>query len=611
MPDEAIYADRALAFWRHGSFALFHGEGAGYGLLYPVVAGLPLAAGGLTTLKVVQALVMSLAAVPVFLYGRRLMSPPYALLAAVLTVASPLLLYSGFVMTEVLFYPLAALMLLAAARAVQTATLRDQAIGLALILLALATRAQAVVFVGVLALAALLDCLLVRDRARLRAFWPTWAALLVTAFAALATPGVLGSYAGTVSSGYPIGPSLRLTYDHLAYLVLFTGVLPAAALALLAIDVVRGREREPGVRALVLVSLCATFAVVAQVGFFAARFAPHVLGRDLASVPPLLFLVFALYLSRRRRYGLGVLAGVCFAELALLALAPWDHIVVHQAIPDSFDLGLLYRLSASIDAATLVTVAGLAALVLFAVLPTRLRPALPVLVLLFFVATSVATSRLIAPWARADDARLVGSPRDWVDRAVHANVTYVYDGDPEWNSVWQQRFWDRRIAHVLSLPPARVPGPMTQTTRAPTASGGLAIRDGYAVAADRLTFFGTPVAHHTRGIDLATLTLWRLDGPPRLSTITRGIQPNGDMIGPADLVAYRCAGGRLELTLLPKATDDVTVLLDGKRVLRHHIAGLLSWHASVQVPRSHRGRCRFTIRGGLLLGSTVRSFERP
>jgi hypothetical protein len=608
MPDEAIYADRAVRLWHDGSLSIFRGQGAGYGLLYPVFGGLPLVLGSLTSLKLLQAFVMSLAAVPVFLYGRRLMSPAYALLAATLTLASPLLLYSGFVMTEVLFYPLAALTLLAITRAVETGGVRDQVVALALIAAAVATRTQAVVFVAILAAAALLDSALARDRSRLRSFWPTWATLLAAVLIATAAPGVFGSYAGTLSGGYPIAASLRLTYEHLAYLALATAVLPFAALGVLLVDSYRGRDRAA--RALLVVTLCATIAVCAQVGFFAARFAPHLLGRDLASLPPLLFLVFALWLSRglpRRRW---VVAPVCFAVLALLALTPWNKLVVTTALPDSFDAALIYRLSGSFDAATLVTLASLALLAAFAVVPRQAAFVLPALVLALLVTTSVSASSLIVPRARADQQALVGSPRDWVDRAVRGDVTYLYDGEPEWNSVWQQRFWNERIAHVLTFPPMRVPGPMPQQARPPTVAGFVAIRDRYVVATDRYTFFGTPIAHHARGVDLEPLTLWRLEAPPRLSTVTTGFLPNGDLVGPGRITVYACAGGRLDLTLLPKATEVVRVSLDGKPVLRRRIAGLESWHDSIPVPRSHRGACRFTIRGGLLLGSTVRSFER-
>jgi hypothetical protein len=45
MPDEAIYADRAVRLWQDGSLSVFRGPGAGYGLLYPVLAGPSLVLG--------------------------------------------------------------------------------------------------------------------------------------------------------------------------------------------------------------------------------------------------------------------------------------------------------------------------------------------------------------------------------------------------------------------------------------------------------------------------------------------------------------------------------------------------------------------------------------
>jgi Dolichyl-phosphate-mannose-protein mannosyltransferase len=611
MPDEAIYADRAIRLWQDGSLSVFRGPGAGYGLLYPVLAGPSLVLDSLSSLQLLQAFVMSLTAVPVFLYGRRLMPPAYALLAATLTLGSPLLLYSGFVMTEALFYPLAALTLLAITRAVETGAVRDQTIALALIAAAIATRTQAVVFVAVLAAAALLDSAVARDRSRLRSFWPTWLTVLVAALVTVTAPGVFGSYAGTLSGGYPIAASLRLTYEHLAYLALSTAILPFAALGVLGVEALRGRNRDCGERALLIVTVCATAAVCAQVGFFAARFAPHLLGRDLASLPPLLFLVFALWLARGLPRGRWVALPVCFAVLALLALTPWNKLVVIAALPDSFDTALVYRLSAHVDAATIVTLAGVALLACFAVVPRQAALALSAVMLTLLVATSVSASTLIVPLARADEQALLGSPRDWVDRVIDSDATYLYDGEPEWNSVWQQRFWNKRLAHVLTFPPTRVPGPMVQQAHAPTPSGLVAIRDRYAVATDRYTFFGTPVAHHTRGVDLEPLTLWRLAAPARLSTVTTGFLPNGDLVGPGTVTAYSCAGGNLELTLLPKDTDVVTVTLDGAQVLRRGIAGLRSWHGAIPVPASHKRTCHFTIKGGPLLGSTVVAFQRP
>jgi len=152
---------------------------------------------------------------------------------------------------------------------------------------------------------------------------------------------------------------------------------------------------------------------------------------------------------------------------------------------------------------------------------------------------------------------------------------------------------------------------MPQRVAGPTPDGHLAIQDRYLVASDRFSFFGTPVAHHARGPDLQALTLWRLTGRPTLSMFTTGILPNGDMAGQGTIHVYRCAGGTLDLTLLPKATDVVTISLDDAQVLRRRIAGMPSWHTSIRVPTSHAKACQFTILGGALLGSTVRTFERP
>lgn len=615
MPDEAIYAERALAVWRDGSLPVFRGAGAGYGLLYPIVAGLPLSVGstatGLAALKLLQALVMSLAAAPVFLYGRRIMPPRYALLAAALTITSPLLLYSGLVMTEVVFYPVAAATLLAVAHAVETARRSHQLIALAWIAAATATRTQAVVFVAILAAAALADSVLAGDRRRWRSFWPAWVAIGAAALAVVAAPDLFGSYAGVLSGGYPVGLSLRLTYYHLAYLALSTAVLPFAALAVLSVGVVRRRESDRAAAALIIVTACAVVAVCAQIGMFSARFAPHLLGRDLAALPPLLFLVFALWLARGLPRPRRFAVPLCFALLATVILAPWDRLVVAVALPDSFGASLLYDLSSSVRPTTAVSFGAVALFALFLAVPRRIALILPLALFVLLVATSVSASNLIATQSTADQDRFVGAPRDWVDQAVTKDVTYLYGGEPNWNGVWQQRFWNRRLTRVLSLAPARVPGPMPQHVQHLPPNGRLAVSTRYVLATDPLTLVGTPVERHSRGADLDPLTLWRVDAPARLSMRTTDIKPNGDILSRAAIEVYDCAGGTLGLTLLPKATDVVTISLDGSPVLQHRIAGLDSWYAAVRVPESHRRPCRFTIHAGLLLGTTVRAFARP
>lgn len=614
MPDEGVYAARAIALWRHGSLPLLHGPGAGYGVLYPAVAGLPLSFGSIThgyaLLKLVQALVVSLAAVPVYVFGRRLMAPSYALLAAVLTVASPLLLYSGLVMTEVLFYPLAAVALLAVAHAIASGTFRDQAVAFALIFAAVLTRTQAVVFVAVFAAAILLDAAFARERPRLRSFWPTWM-LLVTAVVVLAAfPSVVGSYAVTLRGSYPFGPALRLSFDHLSYLALATGLAPFAALVLLSAAALRGREPDPVARALIAVCVAATGLVVLQVGFFSARYAPYLLGRNLAPLPPLLFLVFALWLARGAPRKLATATLAAFAVLCVVLLAPWNALVVPAAFANTLDLLLINRVHGH-QPVNVVMVFSILVLLTFVVVPRRAALVLPAIVLAVLVAASAVASNQLTQVVN-DAQAVLGPDRGWIDQAARSNVAYLYDGEAFWNIVWQERFWNPRIDHVYSIRPTNVAGPMPQTPVTVGPGGQLPLHERYVVASDRHTFIGTRVAHLAQqGLDVSGLTLWRLKGTPRLSTIEAGVQPNGDMTGPATINVYDCKHGRLQLTLLPKLTNVLRILLDGRLVLRQTIGGLSTWNGTVPVPTPARAqRCTFTIVGQQLLGSTHIDFTR-
>lgn len=610
LPDEALYVGRAADLWNHGTIGVFHGTGAGYGLLYPMLLGFPLSVGDLETgyhsLKLLQALVVSLAAVPVAVWSRRLMPFGWGVVAAALTLASPVLLYSGLVMTEVLFYPLAALALYAIADAVEHATARSQLLAFAAIAATVLTRSQGVIFVGVFAAAVLLDAAFAREWRRLRRFWPLWAITATAVVVAAAAPTVFGSYSNVVRGGYPVADGLELTVEHIGWAVVSTGVVPAAALVVLAIDAVRGRERDASVRALVAVALSALVLVSLQVGFFAARFAPHLLERDLACLPPVLFLAFCVWLARARATRLVVAGSVAFGVLALVVLLPWDELVDIEALPDSFSLVTLYRLREH-DPALIAGGFALVLLAAFALLPVRWRVCLPVLVGVALVTTSVVAADNVASRIAYDRTHLVGSPRDWIDRGSGGRrVAYVYDGEAYFNGVWQARAWNSSIDRVIALAPTRVPGPLQQEVRKVAPDGEIGAPERYVAATDGHTFRGEAVAHADQiDADGGGTTLWRVDRPARLSTVIRGVQVNGDMTEPGQITVYDCGGGHLDLTLLPKETQIVVVELDGAVRLRERIAGLPSWTGSVPVPPSKKPRvCRFTIGGQGLLGST-------
>jgi Dolichyl-phosphate-mannose-protein mannosyltransferase len=142
MPDEAIYASVAESLYTSGELAVL-GQPAYYSFVYPALIGLPLVVGdleaGYVAVKLVQALAMSLAAVPVYLWGRTFMSRGWALVAAALTLAGPALVFTGLLMTEVAFYPVLVVAAWAMARALERPTLGRQAVVVAAVAAAAAT----------------------------------------------------------------------------------------------------------------------------------------------------------------------------------------------------------------------------------------------------------------------------------------------------------------------------------------------------------------------------------------------------------------------------------------------------------------------------------------
>ena len=111
MVDELIYSELAKSLADSGRF-LVRGEAtAAYGIVYPaliapawaIFESVPQA---YAAAKAINALVMSLAAVPAYFLARRVLAEPLALVAAALTVAVPSMVYTATLMTENAFYPL-------------------------------------------------------------------------------------------------------------------------------------------------------------------------------------------------------------------------------------------------------------------------------------------------------------------------------------------------------------------------------------------------------------------------------------------------------------------------------------------------------------------------
>jgi hypothetical protein len=624
-----IYASLGQSLWSSGELRIFGGQPGIYSLVYPALVGLPLnlddLGRGYTLLKGIQAVVMSLTALPVFLWGRRLAGERWALVAAALTLAMPGLLYSGMIMTEVAFVPALVLAAWATAAAIERPTLTRQGVLVGAVLLACATRLQALALVPALVTAVAIEAAFARDFRRARRFWPAAAALGALALAWVGWraavsdwSGVLGSYAAATDRDYGFAEAARFVAYHGADLVLLTALFPVPALLLLAWDVAHG-DASPAVRAFVATALSTTLWLVAEVGVFASENVGRLAERDLIGVAPILFLAFATWFARGAPRSWPRASLAVFLTLALLLVLPLDRFVVQEAVPDAFALVPLLWLAehTSEDGLELAVWTGAAiALALLVLLPRRLLVVLPAATFAAMAFASVAATREVSADVAFDQRYLLGGERGWVDRAVGEPVAYLYAGERYWNGVWQELFWNRRIHQVYVLKGVYIPPGLPQEVVHLDGRGRLLLADGseiperVVVSSNAQQLAGRPLATlRQRFLEQTGLTLWRLAPPPRLSSIRTGVRENGDMHEPGNMLVYDCQGGRLELTLLPKLSSTVRLRVNDRDVHRLNVVGKGYVNATV-FPPAGADVCRFEVIGDSLLGSTRFEFVR-
>jgi Dolichyl-phosphate-mannose-protein mannosyltransferase len=602
--DETIYALLARSLWHSGHLSILGAPTPFYSAVYPALIGgllsLPKVALGYSLVKWLQALVMTFGAVPVYLWGRRLASPGWGLVAAALTLTLPGLAYSGLLMTEVAFFPAVVLAAWRIARTLESPSLANQALMAATIGLAVATRVQALVLV--LAYPTALALKLVFDRVgfrSLRSHAPALGALLAltggwTAWQLATGDGaatdVFGAYRAAGEAPYSAWSALRFVVYHVADVVLLTGVVPACAVVLL---LPRVRELSTAGRAYLATTLGLTFWFVLEVGIFASRLVGTVAERNLFPLAPLFFLGLVVWLSRgapRPRFATGV---VVAAVIALVAVVPAHVLNVDAVRWESFTLIAFYDLhvwqpTVSLRPLLVASVLPLLALLVF-VPPKRLWLVPTALVVLLAVLSGVATATTITQ-ARYE-TKLVGQDKRWIDRSASGPVDFLTGGEALWPSVYENIFWNRSIKRVSTLPGFAVPGPLPQTPVGPLTDGRIVDASGrplptrFVVASNTLTLFGEKLRAPKR----AKLVLWRVQPPLRLSTwvtglsiVTTGIDPRGDlsvaggMGSDAKLVAYACSGAFKVKLVGHGVPTTVTVRTNGKIVDR---ARLEPWHA--------------------------------
>jgi len=592
MGDELLYSSLAKSFSEHHHMT-FRQQPWPFLSIYPGVVSPAWLAGSMDStysiVKAMNAVFMSLVAIPVYVWARRLVSPVYAVLAVVLVLLMPVFVYVNEVMTESLAFPVVLIALYAMALALERPTIARQALAVAAIILACTTRLQALVLFLVLPTAVVLKVLLDaravpppsfgRFLPRAIARYALTGALLVGGVLAYAgykavrggsVHDLFGQYSGIERSGYMYGAVARWFALHVAELQYSVGLIPASAfIVLLGLAWRRGATTTPAERAFLAVAMAATFWIVLEVAAFASRYSLRIEERNMFYLAPLLFLALAVWLDKGLPRPAGLTVAAAVVPAGLLVLLPLEGLLNVSITSDTFAFVPLRRVSAAFDGGTvdMRILLGLGAVVValvFACLPRRLAMfAIPLGTAAFLALSSYSVLGSARTQSVAALASQGVAPKDvsWVDDRVgtDAHVVFVNNISLAENphTLWQTEFWNRSIESVVDLvvPPHITlgrPGAIDRQTgriftNDPYAAGSVRTAD-YAVAPVSLELAGQVISKPGN-----FMTLYRVDQPLRLARTVSGLYSDGWTAGDLALSQYATPGqqsGRLAVRLL-------------------------------------------------------------
>ena len=587
MVDEVIWAEVARGIADAGEPLLRDAPDPGYSIVYPLVLS-PVYAlfeslpDAYAAVKMLNAVTMSLAAVPAYFLARRVVGERLALLAALLVVAIPSLAYTGTVMTENVFYPLFLVVALVLVLVLEQPTGRRIALLLALLAVAFATRVQAVALVPAVLLAPLFLGLFERRRVRdtlTRHRW-LYAAFAALGLIALAVPllggrspqDLLGAYSPVGDASYEVDEVLRYLVWHVAELALYLLVVPVAATIVL---VARVRSLDRPLQAFLAATLAVTVCVVPAVATFASHFSDRIEERNLFYVAPLFVIALLAWMERgapRPR----VLATAAAAVSALLVLLiPFDRFLTTSAITDTLMLLPFWSLQDRIGEGWIKPVAlalsmGLGAAFLFA--PRRYVLVLPLLVLglwAFAVRPIWWGTHGFERFSRGVLFQGIRTAeRGWIDRTLPdgAEAAFLWTGRTDRLTVNENEFFNRGVGPVyyVSNP---TPGGLPETkvtidreSGSVTLPGGDAVTDAYLLADSSFEPDGEALARD-KGWGV---TLWRVN-PPLVSAVRiDGLYPNDTWSGKTvTYIRRRCLPGRLSVSL----SSDASLFIEPQTVV--------------------------------------------
>ena len=547
--DEILWSEVARGLADAGEPLVRDTPDPGLGIVYPlVIAPAYLAVDGLVdayaAVKLINSIVMSLAAIPAYFLARRVVGQWLALLAAVLALAVPSVAYTGTVMTENVFYPLFLVVAFVLVLVLERPTGLRVALLVGLVAVAFATRVQAAAFVPAILFAPLVLAALegvgLRDTVRryrvlFGSFVSLGAIALVLRLVTGKTPqDLLGAYEPVGEADYEVAEVLRYLAYHVAELVLYLLVVPVAATIVL---VARARSLDRRLQAFLAATLALTVCILPVVAAFASVFSHRIEERNMFYVAPLYLVALLGWVERGapRPRAIAVVAGSACA-LAVLAI-PFDRFLTTSAISDTLMLLPLWSLQDRIGEewiATAALVSGFLLALAFLFVPRRFAVVLPLLVLGLW---AVAFEQIwwgqhgFEQFSRGVLFQGIRAPhRDWIDRALPdgARAGFLWTGRTDRLTVNQNEFFSRGVGPVYyvdqptpgNLPETRVT--IDPRTGAVTLPDGSPVTDEYLLADATFEPTGRAVA-----FDLGWgIRLWRVSTPLESATRVDGLYPN-------------------------------------------------------------------------------------
>ncbi len=484
---------------------------------------------GYALIKYLDAVLMCLTAVPVYLLARLLVPARVAIAAAFASILTSAMFYAAFLLPEALAYPVFAAVAYLCFRSLAGGGRRWTIAAIAGCLIAVEVRGELGTLGAAYALAALVLFVAGPTGRRLRAGW----SVLDHIGAGILVLGALIVVNQVASGRSPEYALVTQAWKHRMWSLGFQagsafalgiGVLPAmTGLAALWLP---QRRHEPAWRAFAAFTASAVFAVSAYTGIKAAylstNFATRVEERNMIYLGPLLIVGCAVYFTSRRIWLPGIVVAAGFITWLVTAYGYQLDYPYFEA--PGYGIAVMANRSWHWDQPTIRTWLYLACAVFFVVAVLPRVPRLPGRVWRAAAAAGALTAIAWALTAEITSARgsnqsadqLVANlakPLDWVDVAAdRQRVTFFGENIGDANGVWLLEFWNKSIVHDWTLD-ATAPRPdPTLTPDVKTADGRLSPDPGtdYALTAGGVEVQGTTIDSRP-GLVLRRITHpWRL-----------------------------------------------------------------------------------------------------